>query len=156
MKRNYKFLEDNINHGGPDCLIVPFYRNPNGYAMLSHKGKMRWAHRLMCEMAHGPAPYGHEAAHSCGNGKLGCVHPMHLSWKTKSENSFDRRRHGTSTTNKWGSRGKIRPEHAAQIRALAGRMTQTAIAQRFGISAPTVRDILKRRTHSGGTKQSSC
>lgn len=143
----YLFLRDNVGYDGPGCLMWPGPRNPNGYAMLGFEGRMYWAHRLMCELVNGPPPEGHEASHSCGNGKHGCVDPRHLTWKTKSQNGFDRRRHGTTTTNKYGPRGKIMPEQAAQIRALAGQMTQADLAARFGVSEPTIRDILKGKTH---------
>jgi hypothetical protein len=50
------------------------------------------AHRAMCRLIHGnpPTPK-HQAAHSCGNGRRGCVHPGHLRWATDAENRAERR-----------------------------------------------------------------
>jgi hypothetical protein len=76
-----------------DCLPFPFARDKKGYGHLWANGRKTTAHRLVCELAHGPAPECHAAAHACGN--AWCVNPTHLSWKTYQENEADKFRHGT-------------------------------------------------------------
>lgn len=135
--RAYAWIVAHVQHDGKECLMWPFYRE--GYGMLVHEGRGYKAHRLMCQMAHGPAPSAkHHAAHSCGN--PGCANPRHLSWKTPAENELDKRVHGTF--NKTGSRGKITPEQKKEVLALVGKMSQPRIAEKFGISRQRVSMII--------------
>jgi hypothetical protein len=81
---------------GDDCLLWPYHRGGRGYAQISIDGKTRYVSRMICEEEHGPPPTGsEEAAHSCGNGHLGCVARNHLRWATKLENEQDKIGHGT-------------------------------------------------------------
>jgi hypothetical protein len=149
----YQWLQDHLGYDGDYCLIWPFYRNPNGYGQLGYLGEDHWAHRFMCELANGPPPTPeHEAAHSCGNGKGGCAHPKHLSWKTKTENLLDCREHGTHSRHFDGNRGRLTDDQVAGIRALKGKKTQVEIAFTFGVSEPTVRDIFLGRSHAAPSK----
>lgn len=138
--RGVKWLRAHVEYSGDDCLKWPFCLL-DGYGRLGHLGKVTYAHRVMCELAHGPAPSEeHLACHSCGNGGLGCVNPLHLSWKTKTENQLDRVVHGTHGGP--GMRTKLTEDLAAEIRALKGKMPQREIAQRYGITRPNVSLIL--------------
>lgn len=137
--KSHRWIQAHVNYDGDWCLIWPF-GGANGYGTfggwVDGKKVFVYAHRYMCELVHGPAPSSdHEASHSCGRGHEGCVHPRHVSWKTKSENQADRARHGTKST---GCRGKLTPEQAAEIMSLRGRMPQKDIAARFGISRANV------------------
>lgn len=128
-----KFLHSLVDYNRPRCVIWPFSR-PTGYGMLVHNGKSFYAHRFMCEIAHGPAPTPqHQAAHSCGNGHNGCVNPRHLSWQTNSENQLERRRHGTN-----GTRSKLTPEQVLEIRRLKGVKSELELAKMFGVSRSTI------------------
>lgn len=50
----------------------------------------QWLERHMCKLKNGDPPTpDHEAAHSCGNGKHGCINPNHLRWATDAENMAD-------------------------------------------------------------------
>lgn len=139
-----KFYDDVVrNYDGNDCLIWPYARNPQGYAPITIDGKTREISRLLCEEANGPPPTPkHEAAHSCGNGRLGCVTKKHLSWKTRTENQADRLVHGTHSRGERHGSAKITEEQVHEIRSLKGHMTQQKIADRFGISCTNVRKIL--------------
>lgn len=144
----YKWLVDHLNFDGEECLIWPFSRT-RGYGGFSHMGERYYAHRFMCELVHGapPSPL-HEAAHSCGRGHDGCVHPGHVSWKTKSENLLDCAGHGTQARSHYGTKGFLTADQAAQIRGLKGVKTQWQIAEQFGVSESTISDIWLGRTHS--------
>ena len=97
MSEKVSWLWERRDWTGDGCLIFPFARNPStGYAQVFYDGENVTAHRLMCSFAHGwPDPFIDriEAAHSCGMGHEGCVHPEHLSWKLPVENRADRDRH---------------------------------------------------------------
>ncbi|HSC56993.1 MAG TPA: HNH endonuclease [Nitrospira sp.] len=146
----YVWLLAHLHYEGEECLIWPFSR-PNGYGMLGHFGNTYYAHRLMCEWVNGPAPSErHEAAHNCGNGDKGCVHPKHVAWKTPSENQADRAEHGTKNR---GRLGELTPEQRAQIRALRGIKTQEEIAAMFGTTRSNVCHIQRGKhgiTHPKG------
>lgn len=83
-----------ISYRGDDCLIWPFSKNTEGYAHVKSGGNLVLVHRISCVAAHGSPPStSHQAAHSCGNGHLGCVNPKHLRWATPKENCADKRMH---------------------------------------------------------------
>lgn len=144
--RAIDFLMKHEHHTGNDCVLWPFSCNPiNGYAQLGIARKPHAGHRVMCELRHGPRPTSeHQAAHSCH--QRACINPMHLSWKTHSENMLDKRENGTQNRSWWGTRGKLTPEQVRQIRALEGKATQNVIAGMFGITESNVRCILTRKT----------
>jgi hypothetical protein len=120
------------------CLIWPFGRSTGGYATFGRNGRQLYVHRFMCEQMHGPAPEGHQAAHSCGRGHDGCVNPRHLSWKTASDNQMDRARHGTKHQ---GRKAKLTREQAEQILAAKGIELPHVTAKRFSVTESNVRQI---------------
>lgn len=151
--KTIQWLRDHVDYNADYCLVWPYNRNPNGYGQLGYLSKTYYAHRLMCEMAHGPAPDPeHEAAHSCGNGHGGCANPKHLSWKTRSGNLLDCREHGTQVRNIYGSMGRLTGAQVQEIRDLKGKKTQAEIAAIYGIHEPSVRDIFLGRTYNRVSK----
>lgn len=130
------WLRAHVSYHGNDCLPWPFFRDPRvGRGRVGFEGHQYWAHRLMCEWAHGEPPTPkHQAAHECGKGHYGCVNPRHLRWKTNSENQIDRRRNGNMLRNGAGQVGNLRPDQQASIIALKGKKTQVEIAAIFGVS----------------------
>lgn len=146
-----RWLIDHVGYKGDDCLPWPFNVDKRvGRGRLLAYGKHWWAHRLMCQMAHGlpPTPK-HQAAHECGKGHYGCCNPRHLRWKTNSENQLDRRRNGNMLRNRGGQRGHISLAQANEIVALKGKMTQVAIAAKFGVSLGCVQYWHKWRERRG-------
>jgi hypothetical protein len=134
---------------GEDCLIWPYSKNSNGYGQINVGGKPEIVSRIVCEMVNGP-PTGEAryAAHSCGKGDLGCVSPLHLSWKTPKGNAEDMVAHGTSPRGAKSASAKLSAENVTQIRSLFGLMSQRAISNSFGVSEQTICDIKKGRIWS--------
>ena len=140
----HRFYTDIVlNYEGNECLIWPFARSEQGYGMIKKDGKKSAiVSRRVCEEIHGPPPSeAHEASHSCGKGRDGCVSPWHLSWKTSAENNQDKVEHGTLSRGETHGQAKITEAIAKQIMALKGMETQFAIAERFGISRTAVYHI---------------
>ena len=124
-----------------DCLIWPYSRQGGGYGSICRHGKWRTVASLVCEDLYGqpPTPQ-HEAAHSCGNGHLGCVNPRHLRWATHSENLADRVEHGTANRGERHGNAKITRHDVRAIRMMAGKRSQREIAEALG----TTRNIVQR------------
>jgi len=137
-----------LRHSGNKCLIWPFHRDSkNGYGQVWNGAKLTWAHRYVCEKVHGPAPDPElEAAHSCGNGHLGCVNPNHLRWATRSENALDRAIHGTDIRGKKNHSAVLNEHQVQEIRSLRGVVSQGELARRFGVDRMTIKAIYTGRS----------
>lgn len=136
-----------LNHVSEECLTWPFGKNEKGYGQLWVEGKNGYAHRYICELAHGAPPTPeHQAAHSCGRGHDGCVSPAHLSWKTRAENQADRVEHGTHNRGERSAKAKLTEADARIILSLRGEVRQKELAERFGVSPANISDIHKGRT----------
>lgn len=153
------WLHDHTNHAGGECLIFPFYRARNGYGVVYDGDKRTGAHRFICKLAHGePEDEKLEAAHSCGNGHLGCVNPRHLRWKTRSENIKESADHGR-VFNKFGrpgtkrdgtyfqaptrGRARVSPEQVAVIRAQKAEGKRVKdLADQYGVHYSTISKIV--------------
>ncbi len=147
MTKKYvmEWLLSHVNHKGDECLIWPFARASNGYAKMGWDGKTCTATRVMCEIKDGPPPSDiHEAAHSCGKGHLGCIHPEHLRWATPVENAKDREiteRHNRGTNN---PASKLTEDDVVSIRYLCeAGVKQRQVARMFGIAFETVFGIYR-------------
>jgi hypothetical protein len=141
------WLRAHTGHEGEDCLIWPFSRS-RGHAQVSIKGKVKKAARIMCALVNGPPPTPkHETAHSCGCGHLGCVHPKHVSWKTRSDNQRDRWQHGTQAV---GGAFKLNPEKVAEIRAIGNSVSKEELGRRYNVTPANIAKVLKGKTWPSG------
>jgi hypothetical protein len=133
-----------LTYEGEECLIWPFARTRNGYGTIKRNGRDGITSRFVCEDSHGPPPtLEHEAAHSCGNGRLGCVTKGHLSWKTRVENQADRLIHDTHIRGERSYTAKLTEAQAREILSLAGVESGGSIAKRYGVSRRAVYSIHK-------------
>lgn len=97
MYSKYEWLIVHSKHKSLECLIWPFAKISTGYGQFRRNGTRVYAHRIMCELAHGKCPTNKkEAVHTCRN--TSCVNPNHLRWATHIENMQDRTLHGTHYT----------------------------------------------------------
>ena len=137
------FREVVLPYEGDECLIWPFWRGTDGYGRVNIDGQVCIVSRLACEEANGPAPTpDHQAAHSCGKGKSGCVSKRHLAWKTQSENEADKLIHGTHNRGVRHPQAKLTEEHVREIRRLSGQTKQSEIADRYGVTFQTISAIV--------------
>jgi hypothetical protein len=142
-----QWLIDHATHDRDECLIWPFAVHHDGRGQVSIGMRTLQAHRVMCKLAHGDAPTErHEAAHSCGNGHLGCVNPRHLRWATSKENKADQLAHGTRV---WGEKHpshKLTRRAVRTIRSLADIKPREALAQEFGVHVLTIGKVIRRES----------
>jgi len=138
-----KWLDEHANHDGAECLIWPFNRFPDGRAHMSGE----YPARYMCRLIHGDPPTEHhQAAHSCGRGYFGCVHPKHLRWATPKENAADKLSHGTVVRGEEHYAAKLTESEIKKIRALSKMLPQTEIAARFGVRPSCINKIVHRQS----------
>lgn len=142
------WLLAHVSHEGDDCLKWPFGCRDNGYGQIVFDGVHTSAHRKMCELRHGPAPSSiHEAAHSCGKGHLGCVHPEHLSWKTPTENQADKLIHGTHNRGERSGTAILREHQVRHVRRLLEKgARQSDVARQFGVTVGCIKGIALGKT----------
>lgn len=130
-----------------ECVYWPYARNAAGYAVFGKKrGAIRSAivARVACEIVHGtPADRSLEAAHSCGNGHLGCINPAHVTWKTSRENKADQIIHGTRNRGDRNGRSKISSAVAQKILEMAVSRRNIDIALEVGLDPSTVSMIVR-------------
>lgn len=138
-----------LAYGGEDCLIWPFSRNANGYGQINIGGRPTTVSRLVCERTNGSPPTDkHQAAHTCGNGHLGCVSPSHMVWKTHAENQADKIEHNSQPKGSMHHWAKLTEREVLAIRRMLGSTTQRDIARAFGVSEMTISDIKRGRRWS--------
>lgn len=128
------------SYDGDECLIWPYGKDRRGYAQTNLKDKRGYVSRLVCEEEYGPPPSPeHQAAHSCGNGHLGCVAKRHLRWATPVENSADKLLHGTHQFGERNAQAKLSAQDVLEIRQSSE--TGRALAKRFGVQPSCVSRI---------------
>lgn len=101
-------------------------------------------HVLVCLAFHGPRPDGLLACH----GHLGKTinTPENLYWGTPVQNlGDDKRRDGTTLFGTRNPAAKLTLDQVTEIRQLAGSMSQTRIAKRYGVHQATISQIVLRK-----------
>ena len=101
--------------------------NDAGYGLKGHHR----AHRLMYEKHKGPIPEGLQIDHICRNRK--CINPDHLEAVTHAENG------------RRGVNAKLSHEKAAEIRELAGKMSQVKIAKTYGVHSSVISTVINNK-----------
>lgn len=140
------FNEVVVAHKGDECLIWPYGRGDDGYGTLWENGHRHRVHRYACRRVHGAPPTpNHEAAHSCGNGHLGCCSPNHLRWATSKENNADKIGHGTVNLGLRNGMAKLSDDDVREIRRLANGKTHREIAGMFNVRRQSITDIVARK-----------
>lgn len=141
------WLRGNVPAETDDCLVWPYGRFADGYGAIRWEGRKHRVHRLVCTMIHGDPPCeSMDAAHTCGNGHLGCVNDRHLYWATRAQNLADRIAHGTANRGQRNGQAKLTELEAREILSLKGSgILQKDVAARFGVSRELVGRIWRRQ-----------
>lgn len=144
------------------CWEWSGYLNASGYGCLfdKHQGKTRAvrAHRVSWEIHNGRSPGDLFVCHRCDNPK--CVNPDHLFLGTCAENTRDAVMKGRfpSTEKKrltalaCVAKGEehccaiLSEDAVREIRSNRGAVTYREMAKLYGVSVPTVYDVVHNRT----------
>lgn len=141
------FIKSITNENIDDCLFWPFGKNSQGYGIVTWENRKSLAHRVVCELFHGPSPQeGMYARHLCGNGHLGCCNPQHLAWGTPTENRADAKGHGVVPCGENHVRNKLTENDVRRIRSLVGKKTQFELADMFGVTRSGIQSILRGKS----------
>ena len=139
------WLEEHKKYEGEDCLIWPFSVSHHGRGQATINGQGMSAPRAMCLLAHGEPPTDeHQAAHSCGNGHLGCMSPKHLRWATVQENEADKIQHGTLRRGEQINTAKLTREKVLFIRANPN-ISGVDLANMFKVTPAAISSIRGRK-----------
>jgi hypothetical protein len=133
-----------VDKGSPEmCWLWRGQRRRGGYGGIEDgQGRKLSAHRVAWILTRGNIPDGLFVCHSCDEPR--CVNPAHLFLGTADDNMADMVAKGRQVS---GS-AKLIPAEATAIRELAtaGKHTHRELAKMFGVTRPTVSNILARRT----------
>ncbi len=135
--------------GGPDaCWPWTHTTDKQGYGVFSIFARHFLAHRWGYEHRVGPIPAGHGVLHHCDNPP--CQNDQHWFTGTQADNNADKMRKGRQRN----VRGEV--HYAAKLtegdvrvirtRYATGGETQAGLAAEFGVTQPTVRRLINRRT----------
>lgn len=129
-------------YAGDDCLLWPLGKSTRYGASVVFNGVSARPHEHVCELKNGTRPFGHDAAHECGNSL--CYSGRHLTWKLPVANSADMERHGTVSHGEARFNARLSAVDAKTIRASveSGR----ALAARYGVHTMTISDIKTGKT----------
>ncbi len=118
---------------------------------LSRRGKLHHflVHRLVLLAFVGPCPKGHECNHIDGNPKNNRLE--NLEWITCSANTIHARDvlgHEYGRKGEASGTSKLTTQEVLQIRQLRETtdLSLEKLAKRFGVSHPTIANIIKRKT----------
>lgn len=139
-----KFLEL-VQSETDECVLWNHKISNNGYAGIRHEGRSLGAHVVALTIRSGPKPEPKMvAAHRCRN--RNCINYRHLRWATATENAADKVRDGVALFGERNHNAKLTADEVRAIRELAPRASKQSLAEMYGISPITVRDIINGRT----------
>jgi hypothetical protein len=125
------------------CVLHPFAADSGGYCKVILGGQHIRMHVAVLLLA-GRTPSQH-TRHLCG--RPGCVNPAHVIPGTAKQNGEDRVRHGTALRGEAHPHARLTSAQVEEIKA--SQDTQTALAERYGVSQAWVSNVRsgKRRAH---------
>jgi hypothetical protein len=129
-----------------DCVISTFAKDKAGYARCWFRGKPVLHHRMIYCIAAGvdmDAIAGLSVMHTCDN--PGCINPAHLKLGTHADNMRDKKNKGRAPRGEDAGRAKLTEKQVIEIRGLASIIQYRLLATQYGVSVPTIKDIVARK-----------
>ena len=123
-------------------------RNSHGYGAVKVDGTQHYVHRLAYELFNGPIPEGMQVLHRCD--VRCCCNPDHLFVGTIGDNMRDRTKKDRQAKGEGNGQAILTNEIVAEIRQsyADGGSSYQQLADKYGVSKPTVADIIKNRSWS--------
>jgi HNH endonuclease len=149
-------------NGGPDaCWLWTGSTDAYGYGAISFgRSKKLKSHRVAWEIENGPIPVGQSILHRCDTPP--CCNPAHLFVGSQGDNMRDAAAKGrqfvpepSRRTGESNPSARLSNADRAEIQKLAGTLTQYELAERFGVSQPTISRVLSAIASSSTSTSSS-
>lgn len=139
-------IERLISLESDECQLWPFARSIDGYGKIKYKGRTRSAHRLVFFLVNGHDPS--VVRHTCDVPL--CCNPRHLIGGTHADNAMDRLSRSRQYKGSRNSSVLLTEEQILEIKRefdnCIGDFPTSKVAEKYGISARRVRNIIYRRT----------
>lgn len=120
-------------------------RSSNGYpSVVLGKKDSRTLHSIVAAAFYGPCPQGMQIRHLDGDRSNAAAD--NLRYGTPAEDGADRVRHGRSVRGSRFKSTRLTEAKARRIRALKGRVSQSALALHYGVSPAAIQAIHDGRT----------
>ena len=120
-------------------------RSSNGYpSVVMGQKDSRTVHSIVAAAFLGPCPAGQQVRHLDGdraNANLG-----NLLYGTPAENRADADRHQTSVRGSGYRTARLNEAKARAVRALKGKVSQSELARRYGVSPAAIQAVHDGRT----------
>lgn len=141
-----RFWEKVDSSGGPDsCWTWQASVDGSGYGHIGYGRRLKRAHRLAWELAHGPIPGGMCVCHTCDN--RACVNPAHLFLGTNADNVRDRVAKGRTAPHhgEHNPNARLRERDVHNIRSAyaAGGVRQADLADQYGVRQVAISRIVR-------------
>ena len=137
-------LDREVIHQMKGKLLRPG-RSSNGYpSVVMGQKDSRTVHSIVAAAFLGPCPAGQQVRHRDGDRANPAV--VNLLYGTPVENRADAERHQTVVKGSQYRSAKLTEAKARRIRALRGKVSQSILARRFGVSPATVQAVHDGRT----------
>ena len=134
------------------CWLWAGSLSPKGYGKLGTGGRdgiEMPASRIAWILTHGPIESWQYVCHNCpGGDNPACVRPDHLFLSDAAGNMADKVAKGRQQRGSAVPTSKLTESQVVEMRTRydAGGITGAALAAEYGVSAPTVSEIVNRRT----------
>lgn len=127
------------------CWEWPGSRSKFGYGRFRYTAALKiGAHRVAAMIKYGGIPDGICVMHSCDN--PACVNPAHLFLGTLADNNRDRAKKGRSRDQRGEKHHNNKLTSADVLEIRQSTLSQVELANLYGVSSPTICDIVSRRT----------
>jgi hypothetical protein len=143
--------------GGPDACwnwqgsVTAYYNDFPGYGQFYLPNtRKHYAHRIAYEITHGVIPSGMLICHHCDNSL--CCNPAHLFMGTDKDNTRDMYSKGRAKNP--GRTPKVSEDQVIEIvaRYTDGGVTQTTLANEYGVDQSLISHIMHGRLRRSITK----
>lgn len=142
-ERFFRFVKPG-SQSNSGCWLWIGTRNGDGYGHLKMpRGFNAKAHRVAWRLFRGDIPTGVHVLHRCDTPN--CVNPAHLFLGTNADNVADRQAKQRQARGARAGRVRLSEEAVKYIRSHAGRVSQRAMAARFGVGKSTVANVVRRK-----------
>lgn len=130
-----------------DCWLWKGGKTSYGYGLVHKDGRCVLAHCVAWELTNGPIPDDQEVCHNCpGGDNPACANPSHLFLGTHADNMRDAAQKGRLPRGERHYKTSLTLAQVIELRTTPMACSQAETADRLGVDASTISNILRRKT----------